>query len=122
MKLYAIRIFVRSWDEACAFYGATLGLKERFRSDEMGWAEYDLGGPCFGVERVDPDDAKGVAMVGRFVGVSLQVEDIDATYKDMMAKGVTFTEPPQRQPWGGTLAHFADPDGNVLTLLVVQTR
>ena len=22
----------------------------------MGWAEYDLGGPCFGIERVDEDE------------------------------------------------------------------
>lgn len=52
MELYAVRIFVRQWSEACAFYGETLGLKERFRNDELGWAEYDLGGPCFGVERI----------------------------------------------------------------------
>jgi len=25
-------------------------------------------------------------------------------------------EPPEKQPWGGILAPFRDPDGNVLTL------
>ena len=117
MKLYAVRVFVRNWPEACAFYGETLGLRERFRSDDMGWAEYELGGPCLGLERVRPGDRDGEALVGRFLGVSLQVEDIDAVYKDLSDKGVRFTAPPERQPWGGTLAHFQDPEGNLLTLL-----
>ena len=117
MKLYAIRIFVRNWSEACAFYGETLGLPERYRNDELGWAEYDLGGPCFGVERVQLGDSEGAALVGRFVGVSLQVEDIDAAYRSLRDKGVSFSAPPEKQDWGGSLAHFQDPDGNTLTLL-----
>ena len=32
------------------------------------------------------------------------------------AKGVAFPLPPTKQPWGGTLAQLADPDGNLLTL------
>lgn len=117
MDLYAVRVFVRQWDAACAFYGETLGLAERFRNDEFGWAEYDLGGPCFGIERVDAGDDEGAALVGRFVGASLKVDDIAATYEALEAKGVTFTAPPEKQVWGGALAHFEDPDGNVITLL-----
>ena len=117
MKLYAIRIFVRQWDEACTFYGTTLGLTERFRDDAMGWAEYDLGGPCFGIERVRPGDSEGEAMIGRFVGVSLRVDDIEGVYESLQKKGAKFTSPPEKQDWGGSLAHLQDPDGNVLTLL-----
>ena len=117
MKLYAVRVFVRDWAEACAFYGETLGLRERFRDDDMGWAEYDLGGPCLGLERVAPGDREGEALLGRFLGISLQVEDIEALYETLRAKGVRFTAAPEKQPWGGTLAHFQDPEGNELTLL-----
>ena len=117
MQLYAIRIFVRRWSEACEFYHSTLGLKERFRDDDIGWAEYDLGGPCFGVERVQPGDADGEAMVGRFVGVSLRVDDIAAAYASLRDQGVRFATPPEKQGWGGSLAHFYDPDDNQLTLL-----
>ena len=117
MELYAVRIFVKQWDQACAFYREALGLTERFRSDEIGWAEYDLGGPCFGLERVGPDDLEGEALVGRYVGVSLKVADIDKACETLKARGVAFDYPPEKQPWGGTLAHFRDPDGNVLTLL-----
>lgn len=117
MEIYAVRVFVRQWSQSCAFYGETLGLAERFRNDELGWAEYELGGPCIGVERVEPDDTQGEALVGRFVGVSLRVDDIDAVYQSLKAKGVKFTSPPEKQEWGGSLAQFQDPDGNLLTLL-----
>ena len=117
MKLYAVRVFVRRWPEACRFYGDVLGLEQRFRDDTAGWAEYDVGGPCLGVERVDDGDTDGDALVGRFLGISLQVEDIEAAHRRLAARGVRFTAPPERQPWGGWLAHFRDPDGNELTLL-----
>lgn len=117
MKLYAVRIFVRSWLEACDFYGTKLGLEERFRDDELGWAEYDIGGPCIGLERVAPEDSEGAALIGRFVGASLQVDDIASVYDELKRKGVQFTAPPEKQVWGGTLAFFKDPDGNELTLL-----
>ena len=69
------------------------------------------------VDRDRPGDADGEALVGRFVGVSLRVDDIDATYQSLLAKGVPFAAPPEKQGWGGSLAHFRDPDGNELTLL-----
>src|SRR4029450_10331043 len=40
-----------------------------------------------------------------------------ATHRTLVARGVVFTAPPERQPWGGVLAHSRDPDGNVLSLL-----
>lgn len=117
MKLYAVRIFVRQWEAACTFYEETLGLPRRLRDDDAGWAEYDVGGACFGLQRVDDDDAQGARLVGRFVGASLQVDDIEVTVEALKAKGVIFTGEPERQYWGGTLAHCVDPDGNELTLL-----
>lgn len=117
MRLYAVRVFVRRWEEACSFYGTVLGLEERYRNDGIGWAEYDVGGPSIGVERVAEGDGEGAALVGRFVGISLRVDDIDAAHRELVQRGVAFTAPPEKQPWGGSLAHFRDPDGNVLTLL-----
>lgn len=117
MKLQAVRIFVRQWEDACRFYGDTLGLPERFRNDELGWVEYDVGGPVLGIERVAPGDAEGEALVGRLVGASLRVDDVDVTWRALSARGVPFAAPPEKQPWGGTLAHLRDPDGNLLTLL-----
>jgi len=116
MMLYAVRIFARDWDNVCRFYRDVLGLPERFKTD-MGWAEYDVGGPCFGIERLNPDDGEGEGLAGRMLGVSLRVDDIDATYEALRERGVEFISPPEKQSWGGSLAHFKDPEGNVLTLL-----
>ena len=116
-RLYAVRIFTYQWEEAVQFYRDTLGLEETFISEEFGWAQYRVGGAQFGVERCDPQDPETLTLVGRFVGASLEVDDIQSVYEDLSSRGVVFTEPPTRQPWGGILAHFEDPDGNVLTLL-----
>lgn len=119
MKLYAVRIFVVHWEEACHFYGELLGLTERHRNDEFGWAEYDLEGPCLGIERVAADDQESLSYVGRFVGVSLMVDDLQSKYQNLRERGVPFDGPPEKQSWGGILAFCRDPDGNVLTLMDV---
>jgi predicted enzyme related to lactoylglutathione lyase len=35
----------------------------------------------------------------------------------LVGTGVEIVGQPARQPWGGILAHIADPDRNVLTLV-----
>lgn len=116
-KLTAVRVFVTDWERAMRFYVDTLEMVVANRSDEEGWAQMATGEGQLALERVDASDDEGRAMVGRFVGVSLQVPNIVATYKTLAERGVEFVGPPERQPWGGTLAHLRDPEGNVLTLL-----
>ena len=115
--LNTVRIFVSDWQQAVAFYADTLGMECVFQSAEMGWAQFAAGTATLGIERVLPGDSEGAELVGRFVGVSLEVTDIEVTHETLSNRGVRFTSPPQRQPWGGVLAHFEDPSGNVLTLL-----
>ena len=117
MKLYAFRVFVDDWDRACQFYGHTLDLPIKFKDASMGWAEFDVGGPSLVLERVVDDGVEGRSPAKRFLGISLQVDDISATYQKLQEKGVQFTAPPEKQYWGGTLAHFKDPEGSTLTLL-----
>lgn len=116
MRLYGIRVFVGDFDRARRFYGETLELKENWAMPEAGAVGYDLESAELIVEQQDPD-GDDADLVGRFVGVSIKVEDIDATYTRLMQRGVAFQGPPVKQFWGGTLAHFKDPAGNVLTLL-----
>ena len=116
-KLYAVRVFVTDWDRAFSFYSKTLEMSVRFAGPEIGWAEFDVGGARLAVERAAPDDAEAGVLVGRFVGLSLEVDDIQARYDGLRSRGVEFLGAPEKQPWGGVLAHFRDPDGNVLTLL-----
>ncbi len=116
-KLYAVRIFTTDWDKSVAFYRDQLELGLKFADESMGWAEFDLGGPSLGIERVDGDDPEARNLVGRFVGISIAIPDMDQTYATLKERGVEFLSAPERQSWGGVLAHFKDPDDNVLTLL-----
>jgi len=118
-KLYAVRIFTEHFENAIDFYQSTLGMTMRFCNADFGWAEFELGGSAIGIERVDPGDMEHMSLVGRFAGVSLAVPDIQAVYERLVAQGVTFVSSPEPQDWGGILAHFADPDKNILTLVQV---
>jgi lactoylglutathione lyase len=116
-QMYAVRVFTHDWAASAAFYRDILELPEKFSDAEMGWAEFDVGGPSLAVERADPEESEHPDLVGRFLGVSLAVDDIEALHATLVTRGVKFLGPPSRQPWGGVLAHLEDPDGNVLTLL-----
>jgi len=41
------------------------------------------------------------------------VEDVNAAYEELSAKGVRFLRTPTDQSWGLRTAHFADPEGNL---------
>lgn len=115
-SIYAQRVFTQDWQRSLAFYRDVLELPLKFSDETLGWAEFDLQGVSLGLERVD-DEIEARELVGRFVGLSLQVDDIDQVYQQLTQRQVEFTQPPQLQDWGGVLAHFKDLDGNVLTLL-----
>ncbi|MGF1503100.1 MAG: VOC family protein [Paracoccaceae bacterium] len=110
MELYGVRIFVSDIGAAARFYGETLGLA-------VAWDAGDAVGFAAGAGVLIVEQERDPALVGRFVGVSLMVEDIARRHRDLSERGVAFLGPPERQPWGGTLAHFRDPSGNVITLV-----
>ena len=110
----AIRIFVSNLDRARQFYSETLELDER--SVETTYVVYGLAGVDVVIEVAPTGDPVAEGLVGRLLAVSFQVDDIVDTYRCLLERGVSFLQPPEVQPWGGTLAFFRDPDGNILTL------
>lgn len=117
LTLRYLRVFALDWETTTDFYERVLELRPGYRNAEQGWAEFDTGAASLAVERVPPDAAEAEALTRRFLGVSLEVDDIHGAYTTLTARGVRFLSPPAQQPWGGWLAHFEDPEGNVLTLL-----
>jgi len=110
----AVRIFVDDLDRARRFYRDALELREISATPE--WVVFDIDGKEIVIEPVAPNDPDR-DLVGRFLAVSFTVEDVDAAYHDLMAKGVSFAQAPEKQAWGGTLAFPRDPAGNILTLV-----
>ena len=51
------------------------------------------------------------------VMVNLGVADIHQVHRTLAARGVDFIRRPEQEHWGGWVATFSDPDGNVLQLL-----
>jgi catechol 2,3-dioxygenase-like lactoylglutathione lyase family enzyme len=49
--------------------------------------------------------------------VNLAVDDISAVHARLAGAGVTFTRPPETEDWGGQVASFLDPDGNLIQLM-----
>ena len=49
--------------------------------------------------------------------ISFVVEDVDAIYNDLKAKGMQFQGEPADQEWGARLVGLKDPDGNNLYFL-----
>ena len=115
MRLAAVRLFVTDIDRARAFYGDILGWT--LKVADADYAVFSVGGTDIVVETSDPETPEEAALVGRFAGISFSVGNIEHAYRTLSDAGVRFDGPPQPQPWGGTLTHFLDPDGNMLTLV-----
>jgi predicted enzyme related to lactoylglutathione lyase len=111
----AVRIFTRDLDRAREFYANVLALAQQ--SDGPGYAVFDLAGVSVILEAVEPDDPEGNELVGRLLATSFHVDDVDAAYRTLMARGVRFVQPPEKQDWGGMLAFASDPDENIITLV-----
>ncbi len=111
-------MFVTDFERSLDFYTQTLGMEIDY-TDKTSWAQFETGvDVSLAIEKCEADRvAQGGKLVGRFVGVTLMVEDIARQYELLTDRGVEFAGPPAKQDFGGTLAHLKDPDGNVLTLM-----
>lgn len=53
---------------------------------------------------------------GRRLALTVRVEDVDASYRELRDKAVRFIKAPTDMPWGHRNADFVDPDGNIWIL------
>src|SRR5690242_20467244 len=136
IKLSNTQLWVHDQDEALRFYTDKLGFE--VRSDvtlpELGdfrWlAVGPAGQPDFsivlmavpGPPVMSPDTAEQVrSLMGKgFAGaVFLTTDDCKASYEELKARGVEFTEEPEERPYGID-AGFRDPAGNSFRLTQVR--
>lgn len=118
IRLGSTRLFVRDLGAAQRLLRDQLGLAQTAGSPQWGYLVFGMPPQQLVVEAVGADaPAEEQALVGRFSGLSFEVDDIDAEVARLCAAGVEFTGLPERQPWGGTLATLRDADGNELQLV-----
>ena len=107
-----VNVGVRDLERAVVFYRDVLGFTLRFSEPKFNYAQFDVGGLTFAVAASETDGFTGGAPGNRHTGIGIVVPDVDAAYRELKAKGVEFTMEPSKQPWGGYMGMFRDPDGN----------
>ena len=136
IKLSTAQLWVHDQDEALAFYTQKLGME--VRSDvtlaEMGNFRWLTVGPPAqpdiaivlmaipGPPMMDPETTEQVKeLVAKgFAGtVFLTTDDCQASYEELLARGVEFTDLPEERPYGID-SGFRDPSGNALRLTQVR--
>jgi len=111
-----VGIPVSDQDRALRFYNEQLGF-EIATDQPMGpgqrWIELRIAHSQTRVVLFTPDGHED--RIGTFFNGSLACDNVEATYRQLSARGVEFVEPPTSQPWG-TFAKLRDPDGNTFVL------
>jgi catechol 2,3-dioxygenase-like lactoylglutathione lyase family enzyme len=109
-----LTILVSDMNRAITFYAETLGLE---RGPQYGdeWAEIRAPGVSIGLH---PSGKRPMVEHGRHMTIGLRVDDLDASVKQLEARGVRFTPAPADR--GSRLAYFTDPDGNPLYLIELK--
>lgn len=136
IRIANAQLWVHDQDDALAFYTQKLGMEVRadVTLAEMGnfrWLTVGpTGQPDFaivlmaipGPPVMDPETAEQVRslMAKGFAGaVFLTTDDCHASYEELKARGVEFTEQPEDRPYGID-SGFRDPSGNSLRLTQVR--
>ena len=106
-------IWTEDLDRLFAFYRDTLGLtphsiRPEFIAFKWGDMRLSIGKHA---------EVKGQTTEPHRIMVNLGTSDIHEMHKSLSAKGVEFLRTPEQEHWGGWVATFLDPDGNVLQML-----
>jgi uncharacterized glyoxalase superfamily protein PhnB len=136
MRIANAQLWVHDQEEALTFYTEKLGMEVRadVTLPEMGDFRWLTVSPpdqedvsivlmaIPGEPVMDAETAKDVEnLVAKgFAGtVFLTTDDCQASYEELSARGVEFTEPPEKRPYGID-SGFRDPSGNAFRLTQVM--
>ncbi len=111
-----VTIAVRDQDRALEFYTKKLGMRVITDSPFDGaqrWIE--LGIPRAETKIVLFAMRGRQDTIGDFQNITFMADDVEKTAAALKARGVEFTQDPQKADWG-TSAIFKDQDGNLFVL------
>jgi lactoylglutathione lyase len=120
-KINATVLLVEDLEKCTTFYRDIIGLKVTFSDDvSIGFQTKDqdflLLKVSAAAQQISPE-AVGLNQTGAHrMFLCAGVENVDADYQALMAKGVAFIKPPIDQAWGRRTAYLADPEGNLWEL------
>jgi predicted enzyme related to lactoylglutathione lyase len=111
-----VSVPTRDQDRALKFWTEQIGftlMTDQPLSEDQRWIELKVAGSDTRLVLFTPDGQQD--RIGSFFNGALACDDVEATWRQLSERGVTFDSEPQKQPWG-TFATFRDPDGNKFVL------
>ncbi len=108
-----VTLWTADLDRMFRFYHDTLCLPLHSRHE--GFIAFQLGEVRFNLGL--HDRVQGGSQDPFRVMTHLGVDDIHQEYQRLRDQGVKFIRPPEQEHWGGWIATFKDPDGNILQML-----
>ena len=117
-KIHATLLMARDFEASVRFYRDVLEFK--VGDTDTGFMTFDIGDQTLAIldlslaakmiseEAVQPEKE----YIPRSL-FAIFLDDADAAYEALKARGVHFIKPPTTQPWGQRTAYFTDPDGNI---------
>ena len=136
MRIANTQLWVHDQDEALAFYTEKLGMEVRsdvtlaelgdFRwltvgppgQDDVAIALMAIPGPPV-MDTKTADEVKNLMAKGFAGTIFLGTDDCQASYEELEARGVEFSEKPEERPYGVD-SNFRDPSGNNIRLTEVR--
>jgi lactoylglutathione lyase len=123
MKLVSCRLLVTDFAKSLAFWRDTVGLALSYSDEALGYAYFDSGG--IGLELYVREqfinDLGEVASRPQVHGyqevITFQVDDVDATFAQLVERGATAVSAPIDRPaWQARAGHISDPDGHLVEI------
>ena len=115
-RIKFLGIPVKDQDRALRFYTEKLGfriLTDQQFSEKQRWIELSIPGAETGLALFTPEGHED--RIGAFINTSWEVDNVEKTYEELVAKGVQFVAPPQKQPWGTSVV-LKNSEGNQIVL------
>jgi predicted enzyme related to lactoylglutathione lyase len=112
-KVNTVGVYVSDQQRALEFYRDRLGfevLNDAPMGEDARWIEVAPPGAHTRLVLFTPDGQED--RIGGFSNVIFDCDDIEATHRELSARGVEFPDAPSKQEWGWW-ATIRDPDGNV---------